>query len=234
MSKSALTSKAQALRKEGLTLREIAETLNVSKHTVGSWCKNIELSASAMKELERRIGDGRMKGRLIGAALNKSNREKRVQGAEKWAEEELGQMSTRDILVAGIGLYWGEGAKARTLNFTNSDPKLLVFIKSWFQEALGVKQEDFLVRVCINESHRDRYEEVQRFWVRTLQLPASQFYKPTFIKTRLKKVYENRKTYYGVISLRIRKSTDLQYRILGLIKALSNAGVAQVVRASHS
>lgn len=158
----------------------------------------------------------------------------RVAEAENWAREKIFHLSQRDILLVGTGLYWGEGSKGRKLNFANSNPAVLKVIKRWFTEVLLVPSKNFLVRVSIHESHRDRYMKVQKFWERVLKLPARQFYKPTFLRTIQKKVYENRETYYGVVSLRIRKSTTLQYRILGLIKAVEDAGVAQVVRAAHS
>ena len=142
-------------------------------------------------------------------------------------------MSVRDALLLGIGLYWGEGAKGRKLSFSNSNPDMLVFMVIWFK-LLGVSSNDFLVRVYINESHRDRHRKVRNFWIKTLGIPVEQFYEPTFIKASLRKVYENRETYYGVVALRIRRSTILQDRILGLIKSVNTADVAQLVRAQHS
>lgn len=234
MAKTNLISTAKSLREKGHTFIEIAKSLDVSRSTVSTWCRNTVLSHTAQTELERRVGDGRMRGRLVGARINKELREQRVQEAEKWAMNMVSTVDKRDLLLLGIGLYWGEGAKARKLNFTNTDPTILKCIMNWFELILNVEREAFLVRVYINELYRDRYKDIQTFWIQTLGIFPQQMYEPTFIKTPLRKVYENRETYYGVVSLRIRKSTELQYRILGLIKAVSNAGVAQVVRASHS
>lgn len=234
MSKYILRGKAISFRKQGHTLTEVASHLGISKSTAALYCKEVTLSAVALLRIDKKVGDGRMKGRLIGARMNREMREERVREAQQWAEQLVGALSLRDVLFVGIGLYWGEGAKARKLNFTNSDPVILMFMKQWFQVVFKVPSEDFLVRIYINESHRDRYAKVKRFWIRTLKIRPDQLYEPTFIERPLRKVYENRETYYGVVSLRIRKSTDLQYKILGLMKAVGNAGVAQVVRALHS
>lgn len=232
-----LEKKAEAirLRKAGFSCIEIAKRLQISSSTASVWCREVQLSENEIQKLVLRTRDARSRGRLIGARMNREARELRVEEAEKWAKDLVGtELSSRDMLLLGIGLYWGEGTKGRKLSFANSNPEMLVFVKMWFELMLGVVSTDFLVRVYINESHRDRYTTVKRFWIKTLGLSPSQFYKPTFLKTRLQKVYENRETYYGVIALRIRKSANLQNRILGLVKAIRNAEVAQVVRASHS
>ncbi len=234
MAKLERKEEALRLRREGWLLPEIAATLEISKSTAGIWCREIELSERSRGLLCSRADSRQMKGRLIGAEMNRRKREERVQTSEEWARDQIGELTTRELLFTGIGLYWGEGAKDRKLNFTNSDPALLTFMKAWFMQVLEVDPKDFLIRVTMNESHHDRYEQVERFWRKRLGIPKSQFYRPTFVKTPHKKVYENRETYYGVVSLRIRKSTDLQYKILGLIKAAGNADVAQLVRASHS
>ena len=232
-----LEKKASAikLRKAGLSFLEIAKKLDISESTAGAWCREIKLTQAEYSRLLTHTGDARNKGRMIGARMNRDLREQRVKDAEKWAQHIVGlRLDPRDVLLLGIGLYWGEGAKGRKLVFTNSSPGMLVFAIRWFEQILKVPRADFLVRIYVNESHRDRYPKIKKFWLKTLDIPARQFYEPTYVKSKLRKVYENRDTYYGVAGLRIRRSTSLQDRILGLIKAVDTAGVAQLVRAQHS
>lgn len=228
MAKLQVKVKAIGLRRSGLSCIEIAEQLNISKETVSIWCRDIQLSSEEVELFIAKRRDARNRGRLMGANTNRELREQRVREAEQWAKGIIGNsLSERDVLLTGIGLYWGEGAKGRKLTFTNSSPDILFFIKKWFELVLAVPPEDFLVRVYINEAHRERYATVKSFWMERLSLPGEQFYEPTFLKTRLRKVYENHETYYGVVALRIRKSTALQNKILGLVRAVNNAGVAQ-------
>lgn len=234
MSKLHKKPEAIRMRKEGFNFLEIAKKLDVSKSTVANWCNEIGMSKQLMIRLEERSHDARMRGRMAGATANREARNQRVNEAREWAKRVIGsRLSERDSLCLGIGLYWGEGTKGRKLNFSNSNPAILMFIMKWF-ELFGVAPTDFQVRIFINESHRDRYSKVKKFWTETLRVPPQQFYDPTYTKTPHKKVYENRESYYGVVALRIRKSANLQNKILGLMEAVVNAEVAQVVRASHS
>lgn len=88
---------------------------------------------------------------------------------------------------------------------------------AWFTRCLGVKKEYFHPRIFINASHRDRERVLVRYWSKTLGLPKDVFAKTIFITRPNKKVYENRNTYYGVLALRVRKGTDLRYKILALL-----------------
>src|SRR3989344_9469705 len=98
----------------------------------------------------------------------------------------------------------------------------------------GGKERGFRPYVYISESHAGRRGVVLAFWSRLLEVPVPRL-KFILLKGRPKKVYENHESYYGVCALRVRKGTNLKYRILGLIKACKeHAGVAQMVGAQHS
>lgn len=82
------------------------------------------------------------------------------------------------------------------------------------------------------------------FWSELIKIDRTRF-KISFIHTKQKKVYENYDTYYGLLSLRVKKSTFIRYKILALIEALilenfkrkeyqSSVGVAKLVKAPHS
>lgn len=132
------------------------------------------------------------------------------------------RVTKRDLLLAGIGLYWGEGAKKSTTALINSDPRLIIFALNWFK-VLGVKDEDFRPQIFISETHRSRAGKLLRFWADTLGLPESQFGNIIFLKRENKKIYDNHDSYYGVLTLRVRRSTELKYRIFGLIEALNHS-----------
>ena len=63
-----------------------------------------------------------------------------------------------------------------------------------------------------------------------LNLPVRQFGNPVFLVHKQKKVYENYHHYYGVLALRVRKSSRLKYEILGLIDALKKSNIAKVAQ----
>jgi hypothetical protein len=140
----------------------------------------------------------------------------------------VGALSERDKLMLGIALYWGEGVKARssTVGIVNPDPETILFALRWF-ELLGVTRDRFRPYIFISEVHRPRQAVILQFWSKFLGIPKGQFAPMVFLKGRPKKIYENHNSYYGVLALRVRKGSDLKYRILGLIRACKEeAGVS--------
>ena len=51
-------------------------------------------------------------------------------------------------------------------------------------------------------------------------MAISQFRKTVFIKAKNKKHYNNFKTHYGTLTVKIKKSSDIYYKTMGLIKGL--------------
>jgi transcriptional regulator with XRE-family HTH domain len=71
--------------------------------------------------------------------------------------EEFGEPSVRDLFVAGVALYWAEGAKAKpwrrggSVDFVNSDVDVLRTFLSWL-DLLGIPKQDRKFRLSIHES----------------------------------------------------------------------------------
>lgn len=225
---------ARKYRKEGRSLKSIARLLSVSPSSVSIWCDDIRLTSAQIRKLDEDRHDLRMRGLLKGAQMNKEKKLARMALHQKEAKEVFRVLSKRELLLTGLGLYWGEGVKKGNTSMVNSDPRVIAFAVRWFTLGLGVAREDFRPRIFINSIHAPRVDVVHKFWSRYLKIPEEQFARTILIKRTNKKVYENHDTYYGVLALRVRRATDLKYKILGLIDALANAEVAQVVRASHS
>lgn len=234
MAKVLEKERARTYRKAGRSIKDIARELSVSPSSVSIWCDDIRLTPAQIKKLDEDRHDRRMSGLLKGAHMNKEKKRARIELHQQEAKHVLRVLTKRELLVAGLGLYWGEGVKKGNTAIVNSDPRVIAFAIKWFTTGLGVSREDLRPRVFINSIHASRMGAVHAFWSRFLNIPRSQFARPVLIKRVNKKVYENHESYYGILALRIRKATDLKYRILGLIDALATAEVAQVVRASHS
>ena len=69
--------------------------------------------------------------------------------------------------------------------------------------------------MTLHKTHRKRLNEVKRFWSKTTGFPIRNFSKVYFKRNRIKKT--NRKNteekYYGVLKIKIRRSSDLVRRI---------------------
>ena len=222
MAKFELRIKAREIRKTGESIKEIAKILGVSKSSVSLWCRDIILTEEQIRSLNKRVVENGVKGRLIGAEGNRNKKRKAIAMAKEWALNELCRFDKRDLLIAGIALYWAEGGKTvytGAFHFSNSDPRMITLMCEWLSVFFGVVKEDFQPRISINNIHVSRIEKVKKFWSDLLTLPVSSF-PVTFIQTKQKKVYENHDNYFGVLSLRFKKSTFIRYKVLALIEAL--------------
>jgi hypothetical protein len=85
---------------------------------------------------------------------------------------------------------------------------------------LGISKRDLVCSIQINKIHENRIEKVLSFWKKLLQLPGDQFRKPYYVSTKVAKVYDNYDDYYGICRLVVRRSMNLKYRMIGLIKAM--------------
>ncbi|MDP2677010.1 MAG: helix-turn-helix domain-containing protein [bacterium] len=220
MAKFEKRMEAHALRRRGWSIKKVAKYLEVSKSTASIWCRDLELTQKQKERLLQNAIRGGHIGRIRGAEANRRKKQERIAAYQEKGKKVLENLSFKDLLLAGIALYWAEGSKGSKLVFTNSDPQMIKFMMLWFRKIMKTPQEDFMPCIFINEMHRPRIRKVQRFWSDYLDVSIKQFSKPVFLRTKQKKVYENYNSYYGVLALRIRKSVDLKYCILGLIDAL--------------
>jgi len=113
-----------------------------------------------------------------------------------------------------------EGRKTLRVVFTNSDPKIIKFMLKWFKKFFKISSDQISFYVYINEIHRNREKVVVDYWSNYLRIPPSHFKRVTFIKSKQKKVYRNHDTHYGTLHFEVLKSSDLLYRIKGLIEGL--------------
>lgn len=119
----------------------------------------------------------------------------------------------RELLIVGVMLYYGEGAKTRnTVDLANSDPDILrLFLK-------------FLRKICRVDEGRLRFYlycfsdqnklELVKFWCDSLKVSSSSFTKPYVRQARANAT--SRKMPYGVLHIRY-SDTKLLSKILTLI-----------------
>ena len=224
MAKSLLMIKARKLREQGLSMRDITSSLSVSKNSVSRWTKDILLTKEQMESLRGSRLKGAELGRFNSALLKKQTRFKIVEDARNEGIRIISKLSIRELLVTGTALYWGEGGKKnRRIEFCNSDPKMIRFIISWLIKCFKVKRENLTCTVGINQAHVYRELIVKEYWSKMSNVPLDQFRKTSFKRVQSKKIYENVNEHYGTLSIVVRKSTQLYYKIMGLITGLSMA-----------
>ncbi len=212
------------LRKKGWSIKEIAESLNISKGSASVWCSDTELTLKQKEKLHKKMVDAGHVGRVRGAEVNRQKKLKRLSFYRNKAKKELINFTKRDLAMLGLGLYWGEGTKSNksSLAFVNSDPDAILITYKYFHSIFGVKKEDFMPRIFINDIHKPRIKKVLQYWSSLLELPIEQFGNPVFLRMKNKKRYDNHESYFGIISLKVRKSSELKYQIIGLIEELKS------------
>jgi hypothetical protein len=216
--------KAQALRKDGHGIREIAKTLELQPTTVSYWCRDIVLSGVLIQKIKNKGKKKAQEGLLKYGEKVRGQRMERTTIEKEAGKVFVGEINNRDIFMVGLGLYWGEGYKESNseLGFTNSNLFIIKFYMLWLSN-LGVNKEDLIFRLTINEAYRVFESQVRAFWIKNLEIDDSQFSKTTGVKTHLKKEFlPDIQTYHGILRVKVRRGLKLKNMILGGIDALAN------------
>jgi len=173
-------TKARELRKRGFSLKQITSSLEVSKGSVSAWVRDIELSTDLLANIRNQLRLAREKARITRLSrIAKRN----IELYSKCKDEML-PFSKRDLWIAGVMLYAGEGYKTsdvsnQHIELTNSDPNILqVFIK-FLLNSCGVLKGKIKIRLILYEDINPK--EAQKYWSNELNIPFKQFQNP-FIK----------------------------------------------------
>jgi predicted transcriptional regulator len=207
---------ARALREQGLNYNQIAAELGVSKSSVSLWVRDLPRPERLSREENRkRTAEGL---RRYWAA-ERSLREAERQAVSNSAAAQIGQLTDREVLIAGAVAYWCEGAKnkphrlSNRVIFTNSDPALiLLFLR--FLDVADVRREELIFSVQIHESAD--VAAAQKFWLGVTQAGPAQFRRPTLKRHTPRTSRKNTgDDYHGCLRVEVRRSTGLYRKIEG-------------------
>jgi len=225
MAKFLLKNKARELRRKGISVKKIAEYLKVSKSSASIWTRDIILTVEQLEKLRNAMLHGSELGRIKGAFIQKERRLKFIKESRNEGIAELSSINERELLIAGLALYWGEGSKkSQEVEFCNSDPKMIQFLLLWLKECFKIMPNEIKCCVGINQMHRKREKIVKDYWSEVSGIPISQFRKTSLKKVKNRKVYENFNEHYGTLSVIVTKPSRFYFKILGLIEGLYQAG----------
>ncbi len=217
-------TKAIEIRKQGLSYSEILEHVKVSQSSLSMWLRDVKLSQEQITLLALKKHSGQMKG----AQARRSTRLESEERIKHLASQEILAISKRDLWLLGILAYWCEGSKQRANNvsqavvFVNSDPFLAKLFIRWLKEICKIPEENLLYSLHIHENAK--IDNALTFWRGALELTEKKLFK---IYLKRHKISTNRKylsrEYYGLIRVRVKKSTDLNRRIRGWIEGIYNS-----------
>jgi hypothetical protein len=217
--KDDLRESARELRTQGLSYNEIVAQLGVSKSSVSLWVRDLPCPERFRYVHSERRQEGLRKYNEARTAGHMAETEA--------AAAEIGQLTDRELLIAGAIAYWCEGTKSKPYRhadrvvFINSDPGLIRFYLRFLQAA-GVDRDDLILRVCIHESADAK--AAQRFWVEVAGVSTSQFRSPTLKRHNPKTVRMNvGGNYHGCLRIDVRRSGELYRKIEGWASGVMTA-----------
>lgn len=219
MSKHLARIKTEAikLRLQGMSYSQIKKQLGVSKSTLSDWLRKYPLPLERIREL-RDHSEIRIEKFRNTMRKKRENRQNQIFLKEK---KHLLPLSMRELYLAGIFLYWGEGLKATrsTISLSNTNPKMILFYFIWLKKALKVPKKDIRIRLHLY-SDMDKDKETN-FWSKLLKVPLSSFLKPYIKETTLTGL-----TYkgfgHGTCNVMV-NDTSLTEKVLMGIKAISES-----------
>ena len=128
--------KALALRKQEMSYSQIKKILGVSKSTLSYWLRGYPLSKQSIKKLQR-LGARRSEQAIEKyRETMRQKREKRLTETYQTQKQLILPLSNRELFIAGLLLYWGEGTKCRRdgLSISNNDPSVIRFFIYWLKK----------------------------------------------------------------------------------------------------
>ena len=222
--KDDLRAKARELRAQGFDYNSIAAQLGVSKGSVSLWVRDMPRPEHlSYEECRRRAAEG---VRRYWAA-ERPVREAERAAARAAAAAQMGELSDREVLIAGAVAYWCEGAKNKPyqrhdrVNFINSDPVMIKFFLR-FLDVAGIPRDQVTFRVYVHESAD--VAAAQRFWLDATQAQPAQFRRPTLKRHNPRTVRKNTgDDYHGCLRVDVRRGADLYRKIEGWATAAMSA-----------
>jgi hypothetical protein len=221
--KDDLRARARQLRLQGLDYDDIVAALGVAKSSVSLWVRDLPRPERLSPEACRQ--------RSAENTRKYWARERPVREARRVAEidaiaAEVGDLTEREMLIAGAIAYWCEGTKTKRrrpnssprVTFVNSDPSLVrLFLR--FVDVTGTSREDLTFRLEIHETAD--ISTAMAFWLDVTGSCPQQFHRPSIKRARPNPGRRNvGSSYHGCLRIEVRRASTLYARIEGWASAI--------------
>lgn len=209
-----------ALRQQGMTYGEIRQELGTPKSTLSDWLRKYPLSSAQIFQIQINRERRQFLARERTSITKRLKLEKRLKDCLEEQKEILLPLTEKELLLAGIFLYWGEGGKSHRgiVSISNTDPAVVKFSLLWMIHALNIPKEK--IQVFLHLYSDMDVKDTFAYWSTTLNLPTTQFVKP-YIKKSLRSDIDYKGYGHGTCMLRV-SNTLLKEKILMSIKAMAS------------
>jgi hypothetical protein len=223
-----LRDQAILLRRQGKSLRQIKETLGpMSNATL-----NVALKGEPPPPDRARPGYAESRARAAAGVrrywtAEHLARETARAAVSAAAAAELGELTDREIMIAGAIAYWCEGAKSKPyrideqVRFINSDPALIRLFLAFLDRA-GVSRQR--LRYCVHIHESADVEAATRYWARVTGAAPDQFLRPVIKHhTPRRPRPSGNADYHGCLRVSVTKSSTLYREISGWAHGIMTA-----------
>jgi len=178
-----VVNRARELRRQKkLSFEAIGRLLHIHSSTIRNWCHDLPINRHETLRINNELRRIKVKKRDINVVPLPQS------------------ISSEQARLFAALLYGCEGCKypsSSTVSFVNSDPQLSKTFISLLRKGFVLKEAKFRVHLQIHTTHD--FENVKEFWSNLLNIPKSQFIKPTITVPRGKM---RRQHYMGTCSIR--------------------------------
>lgn len=203
------------LRRSGKSYSEIKMALAVSKSSLSYWLKDYPLDKRGLVNLTLRY-----KSKQIENFRNtmRNKRDARLLSVYKEQEKNLLPLTEKELLIAGLFLYLGEGAKQTPSHIivSNTDPNIVKFVLLWYTNVLKIPVDK--VRVSLQLYSDMNVKKEMEYWSQLLNIPLKNFWKP-YIKKSVTKDIDHSGYKHGTCGLYY-GSVQIHEKILMGIKCI--------------
>lgn len=222
--KDELRARAVELRLAGASHDTIATELGVSKASCSLWLRHLPRPdidpQRAAESQERRLAAARAR-----AARDCASRDADGELAKQQVASFLGDVTSRDLVLAAAVSYWCEGAKRKPWNRTemvkwmNSD---IVLVRLFLEglELLGVTHDRLSLRLHIHETADE--PSARTWWATQTGVPVARFSASTIKRHKPATPRHNvGPEYRGCLCVTVLRSRDLYVVFDGLVRGLA-------------
>ena len=221
-----LKDKAIYLRRKGLSYSDILRQVHVARSTLSVWLRSVGMS----KKQKQRLTLKKLTSMRKGWEKLKT---RRIEKTMRITEQALSDIKNIKFdsninLLIGVVLYWAEGAKEKSYRpgqgviFSNSDPKMVHLFVNWLIDSIRIDKNKIHFDIYIHHKHIKRIKEIKRFWAINTGFNEDKFDKIYFKRHTVTQRRNTKASYFGLLRVKVRKSSDLNRKIAGWIKGICN------------
>lgn len=229
--KTKLKEEVIKLRKKGFSYNQILQKVPVAKSTISLWLRSVGLAKPQYQKLTQKRIEAMKRG-WEACRRKRINKEKIIK--ENALKDIIqAKLNISHLWIMGIMLYWAEGAKSKEyrvsqrISFSNQDPLMIKLFILWLRKCLKIEIERIRFDIYIHENSKNKLKTVIQHWAKVTGFFEGKFDKIYFKKHKIhSKRHNNGDNYFGLLRVRVTKSTDLYRKIIGWTEGICrNCGV---------